>query len=217
MSLEIVKEEIKNACAKYNREVSNVKLIAVSKFKPIEDIEEAIKQGQTVFGENRIQEAKEKFSTLKEKYPEIELHFIGHLQTNKAADAVAIADCIHSIDSIKLADALASEMNKQGRDIDCFIQVNTGYEEQKGGVTVGEDLEKLYKHCVEELKLNIIGLMCIPPVDDVADIHFALMHKIAGEMDIKYLSMGMSADFDAAIKFGATHIRVGSAIFGDRS
>jgi len=193
-----------------------VTLIAVSKTQPIEIIEQAIKQGQTDFGENKIQEAEEKFVILKKKHTNIKLHFIGHLQSNKTANVVALCDFIHSVDSIKLADELAKEMQKQNKTIPCFIQVNTGDEEQKGGVSVGK-LPELYKHCTETLKMDIRGLMCIPPVDDVADIHFALMHKLAAELGLKDLSMGMSADYKAALKFGATYIRIGTAIFGERS
>ena len=193
----------------------DVTLIAVSKTQSAEAIEALINQGHKVFGENLIQEAKEKFIPLKEKYPDIELHFIGHLQSNKAKDAVALFDYIHSIDSKKLAKTVSEEMKKQNKQLPCFIQVNTGDEKQKGGIDISE-LEDLYKYCTQELKMGIKGLMCLPPIDDVADIHFALLHKLASKMNLKDLSIGMSADYKSALKFGATYIRIGSAIFGDR-
>jgi hypothetical protein len=209
-----IKSRITATCKKSGREASSVTLVAVSKFQPLEKIEALIEQGQRVFGENRVQEAEEKFSALRTKYPDLELHFIGHLQTNKAKDAVRLFNVIETVDRPELAEALRKEMDKQKRPLPCFIQVNTGNEEQKGGVAP-QDLAALYRLC-QELKLNITGLMCLPPAADIPDLHFALLHKLAGELGLKHLSMGMSADFDTAIRYGATHIRIGSALFGDR-
>ena len=214
MGLGETKAQIAAACSEARREASAVTLVAVSKFQQLEKVEKLLDQGQRIFGENRVQEAEEKFPALRAKYPDIELHFIGHLQTNKAKDAVRIFDVIETVDRPELAEALKREMDKQRRELPCFIQVNTGNEEQKGGVA-RKDLAALY-HACKELKLNITGLMCIPPVDDIPDLHFALLHKLAGKLGLKHLSMGMSADFDAAIKYGATHVRIGSALFGER-
>ena len=212
--LKEIKSRIAATCKKSGREASSVTLVAVSKFQSAEKIEALLEQGHRVFGENRVQEAEEKFPVLRTKYPDIELHFIGHLQTNKAKDAVRIFDVIETVDRPELAEALKREMDKQKRGLPCFIQVNTGNEEQKGGVS-SKDLVALYSFC-KELKLNITGLMCIPPAEDIPDLHFALLHKLAGELGLNHLSMGMSADFDTAIRYGATHVRIGSALFGDR-
>ena len=209
-----IKSRITAACKKSGRSSSVVTLVAVSKFQPIEKIEKMLVHGQRIFGENRVQEADEKFPALRAKYPDLELHFIGHLQTNKAKDAVRLFDVIETVDRPELAEALKHEMDKQKRDLPCFIQVNTGNDEQKGGVAP-KDLAALYTLC-KGLKLNITGLMCIPPVNDIPDLHFALLHKLAGELGLKNISMGMSADFDTAIRYGATHVRIGSALFGDR-
>jgi len=209
-----IKSRIAAACQKSARDLSTVHLVAVSKFQTVEKIEKLLSQGHRVFGENRVQEAEEKYPALRVKYPDLELHFIGHLQTNKAKDAVRLFDVIETVDRPELAEALKREMDKQKRDLPCFIQVNTGDEEQKGGVAP-KDLAALYKLC-KGLKLNITGLMCIPPVSDIPDLHFALLHKLAGELGLKNLSMGMSADFEAAIRYGATHVRIGSALFGER-
>lgn len=209
-----IKSRITAACQASDRDSSAVKLVAVSKFQTAEKIEKLLAAGQRFFGENRVQEAEEKFPALRKKYPDLELHFIGHLQTNKAKDAVRLFDVIETIDRPELAEELKKEMDKQKRDLPCFIQVNTGDEEQKGGAAP-KDLVALYRRC-KELKLSIIGLMCIPPVNDIPDLHFALLHKLAGELGLKQLSMGMSADFEAAIRYGATHVRIGSALFGER-
>jgi pyridoxal phosphate enzyme (YggS family) len=209
-----IKSHIAAACQKSGRKSSAVTLVAVSKFQPVEKIEALLAAGHHVFGENRVQDAEEKFPALRGKYPDLELHFIGHLQTNKAKDAVRIFDVIETVDRPELAEALKREMDKQKRALPCLIQVNTGDEEQKGGVAP-KDLAALYNLC-KEIKLNITGLMCIPPVKDIPALHFALLHKLAGELGLKNLSMGMSADFEAAIRYGATHVRIGSALFGDR-
>lgn len=212
--LKEIKSRIAATCKKSGREASSVTLVAVSKFQSAEKIEALLEQGHRVYGENRVQEAEEKFPALRAKYPDLELHFIGQLQTNKTKDAIRLFDVIETIDRPELAEALKREMDKQKRTLPCFIQVNTGNEEQKGGVAT-KDLAALY-HVCKELKLNITGLMCIPPMGDIPDLHFALLHKLAGELGLNHLSMGMSADYDTAIRYGATHVRIGSALFGDR-
>jgi pyridoxal phosphate enzyme (YggS family) len=175
----------------------------------------AIEAGQRVFGENRVQEAKAKWPALKARFPDIELHLIGPLQTNKVKDAVALFDVIESVDRPKLAAALAAEMRATGRRHPCFIQVNTGLEAQKAGVLPRETFA-FVETCRRDHGLAIAGLMCIPPVDDEAALHFALLAKLAKEAGVKQLSMGMSSDYPTAILLGATHVRVGSAIFGVR-
>lgn len=214
MSLADIQSRLAEASADAGRRTADITLVAVSKFQPAGAIEDLIRKGQRVFGENRVQEAAEKFPALRDKYPDIALHFIGHLQTNKAKDAVALFDVIETVDRPELAEVLAKEMDKQKRHLPCFIQVNTGDEEQKGGVAP-RDLHALYDTC-KKLKLNVTGLMCIPPAGDIPDLHFALLHKLAGDLGLKHLSMGMSADFEAAIKYGATHVRIGTALFGER-
>lgn len=215
MSLAETKSRINAVCKKTGRDPASVTLVAVSKFQPIEKIRLLLDQGQRVFGENRVQEAAEKFPALREEYKDIELHCIGHLQTNKVKEAVRIFDVIETVDSLRLAEVINREMDKQKRSLSCFIQVNTGGEEQKGGVSPKE-LGALFRFCQEQTSLNIEGLMCIPPVNEIPDLHFALLHKLAKEFSMKKLSMGMSADFDAAIRYGATHVRIGTAIFGIR-
>lgn len=195
---------------------ANVTLIAVSKQQPLEKVQAVLDAGQRVFGENRVQDAQERWLPLKEKYTDVVLHLIGSLQTNKVKDAVALFDVIHTVDREKLAAELGAEMKKQNRPLPCFIQVNTGEEEQKGGV-LPQDLEKLFEFATQHAGLNIIGLMCIPPENELPDMHFALLHKMAQKLGLSELSMGMSSDFDIAIRYGATHIRVGSALFGSRA
>ena len=215
MSLAETKSRVNAVCKKTGRDPASVTLVAVSKFQPMEKIRILLDQGQRVFGENRVQEAAEKFPALREEYKDIELHCIGHLQTNKVKEAVRIFDVIETVDSIRLAEVINREMDKQKRSLSCFIQVNTGGEEQKGGVSPKE-LGALFRFCQEQTSLNIEGLMCIPPVNEIPDLHFALLHKLAKEFSMKKLSMGMSVDFDAAIRYGATHVRIGTAIFGIR-
>jgi len=190
----------------------SVTLVAVTKSRTAEEIQSLLEQGHRVFGENRVQEAAEKFPALREKFPDIELHFIGHLQTNKAKDAVRLFDVIETVDSTRLAEELSKEMKKQKRDIPCFIQVNTGNEDQKGGVTP-ENLDGLFRFCTGKAQLLIEGLMCIPPTAEPPDAHFALLQKRAKKLGLKKLSMGMSGDFKTAIRYGATHVRIGSALF----
>ncbi|MEG6508088.1 YggS family pyridoxal phosphate-dependent enzyme [Methyloligella sp. 2.7D] len=213
--LEAVRAEIETAARQAGRDPANVHLIAVSKTHPAEAVEEAITAGQRVFGENRVQEAKAKFEEVRESHPDVVLHIIGPLQSNKVKEAVAIADWIHSVDRPKIARAIAAEMKEQERTPKLLIQVNTGEEPQKAGVVPGE-LGAFLEMCRGELGLKIEGLMCIPPVDEEPSLHFALLAKLAEEHGLNELSMGMSGDYETAIQFGATFIRVGTAIFGAR-
>jgi len=189
-------------------------LVAVSKTVPQEGIREAIAAGQLLFGENRVQEAQAKYPHLKSEHPGLELHLIGPLQTNKVKEAVALFDVIQSLDRIKLADALAAEREKSGKCPRLFLQVNTGEEPQKAGVAP-QDAAALIDHA-RKLGLPLEGLMCIPPTADDAAPHFAFLAKLARDHGLAQLSMGMSGDFELAVKFGATHVRVGTAIFGAR-
>jgi hypothetical protein len=213
--LKRVRDEIVAAAKAANRSPTDVELVAVSKTFDIDAIRPVLAAGQRVFGENRVQEAERKWPVLKTEFPEIELHLIGPLQSNKTKDAVALFDAIHTIDREKIARAIASEISRQQRTLKLFIQVNTGEEPQKAGVMPREG-RAFVDFCKVELKLPIVGLMCIPPVDEEPAVHFAFLAKLAKEAGLNGLSMGMSGDFEAAIAFGATHIRVGSAIFGQR-
>lgn len=215
MSLADVRDKILRACDENARAPDSVTLVAVSKQQPDDAIDAALAAGQRVFGENRVQEAQARWQHRRAQYPDLKLHLIGHLQSNKAGDAVALFDVIETVDSEKLARALYDEMRKQCRNLPCLIQVNTGDEPQKGGVAVA-DLPALIATC-RDIGLTITGLMCIPPVDDVAGLHFALLHKLARQNGLAHLSMGMSDDYISAIAYGATHVRVGSALFGARS
>ena len=190
------------------------RLVAVSKTVPESGVREALAAGQRLFGENRVQEAQGKFPQLKAEFPDLELHLIGPLQTNKVKEAVALFDSIQTLDRAKLADALAAERDKTGKCPKLFLQVNTGEEPQKAGVMPREASELI--GYARKLELPLEGLMCIPPVDDDAAPHFALLAKIARDHDLSSLSMGMSGDFELAVRFGATHVRVGTAIFGAR-
>jgi PLP dependent protein len=214
MSLPEIKSRIEAACKAAGRPVSSVSLVAASKGQSLDSLWEVLDQGHRVFGENRVQEAERRWPPLRAKYPGLKIHCIGHLQTNKVKEAVQIFDVIHTLDSARLADALHEEMEKQRRKLPCFIQVNTGAEPQKGGVAPKE-LESLLEHCRKE-HLQVEGLMCIPPHHEIPDMHFALLHKLAQELGLKQLSMGMSADFETAIRYGATHVRVGTSLFGIR-
>lgn len=209
-----VREKISAAARIARRKDSDITLIAISKTKPVEEIEPLIAQGQRAFGENRVQEAQAKWPELKARYPDITLHLVGQLQSNKAEDAVALFDAIHSVDRPSLVTALARAMEKLGRRIPCFIQVNIGAEEQKGGCAVA-DLPALLAQ-VRGSGLPLAGLMCVPPADIEAAPFFALLAKLAADNGLTGLSMGMSGDFETAITLGATHIRVGSALFGAR-
>ncbi|MCX2724830.1 YggS family pyridoxal phosphate-dependent enzyme [Roseibium salinum] len=210
-----VKADIRSAEAEYGRADGSVSLIAVSKTFEAADIRPVLNAGHRIFGENKVQEAMGKWPGLREDYDGIELHLIGPLQSNKAKEAVATFDVIHTVDRPKIARALKAEMDKQGRDLACFIQVNTGEEPQKAGIAPG-DVDAFVEDCRGEVGLNIVGLMCIPPIDEAPGAHFALLEKIARRNGLSGLSMGMSSDYGIAIGFGATHVRVGSAIFGAR-
>ena len=210
-----VQARISAAAQLAKRDPGSVQLIAVSKTLDASGIEPVLAAGQRIFGENRVQEAQGKWPALKALYADVELHLIGPLQSNKAREAIALFDVLHTVDRARIADALAAEMQRQNRKPRLFVQVNTGEEDQKSGV-VPLELPALLAHCRDTLKLEIAGLMCIPPVDEEAGIHFAFLAKLARENAVASLSMGMSADFETAIRFGATHVRVGSAIFGDR-
>ena len=199
-----------------DRDPSGVTLVAVTKTHPAVRIADALAAGQRVFGENRVQEAAAKWPALKQTWPDVELHLIGPLQTNKVRDAVALFDAIESLDRPKLAQALAAEMARSGRRPDCYVQVNTGEEPQKAGIAPAAAGDFI-RHCRADLGLPVAGLMCIPPVDEEPSLHFALLGKIARRNDIRILSMGMSADYEVAIAFGATHVRLGTAIFGERA
>ncbi|MBX6426112.1 MAG: YggS family pyridoxal phosphate-dependent enzyme [Variibacter sp.] len=214
--LAAVRREIEAACREAGRDPHAVELIAVSKTFGAEAIEPVIAAGQRVFGENRVQEAKAKWPALREKYPGIELHLIGPLQSNKVRDAVQLFDAIHTVDRPSLCAALAKEFARQPRRPRLFVEVNTGAEPQKAGV-LPEAADDFLRACREEYGLAIEGLMCIPPQDEPPAPHFALLAKIAARNGLRFLSMGMSADFATAIRFGATHVRVGTAIFGARA
>ncbi|MEP3276456.1 MAG: YggS family pyridoxal phosphate-dependent enzyme [Stappiaceae bacterium] len=210
-----VKKQLVEATAASALSVTSPTLIAVSKTYDADTIEPVIEAGQRVFGENRVQESQGKWPALQEKYPDLELHLIGPLQSNKAADAVALFDVIQTVDREKIARALKKEMDRQKRSIQLFVQVNTGSEPQKGGV-LPADADQLIAYCRDDQKLEIAGLMCIPPAGEDPVPHFTMLADIARRNDICSLSMGMSADFERAAQAGATHIRVGSAIFGPR-
>lgn len=214
-SIASVRAEIVRACRDAGRDPSEVTLVAVSKTHGAEQIEPVIAAGQLVFGENRVQEAKTKWPPLIEKHAGLALHLIGPLQSNKAKDAVALFDAIHSVDRASLCEALAKEIARQARRPALFVQVNTGDEPQKAGV-LPQDTDDFIQMCRTKFDLAISGLMCIPPLEEAPGPHFALTAKIAKRNGLKLLSMGMSADFAAAISLGATHVRVGSAIFGAR-
>jgi len=210
-----VEQDIARACKEARRERASVTLIAVSKTFAAEAISPVINAGQRVFGENRVQEAKAKWPALVSAHPGIALHLIGPLQSNKAKEAVALFDAIHSVDRPSICEALAKEISSQNKRPELFVQVNTGEEPQKAGIAPGE-ADAFIASCRDKYGLVISGLMCIPPVDAAPAPHFALTAKIAARNGLKNLSMGMSADFAVAIQFGATHVRVGSAIFGHR-
>jgi pyridoxal phosphate enzyme (YggS family) len=214
MSLAEIKNLIHQAEFNSSGSTGRVRLIAVSKVQPNNRVEAILEEGHRVFGENRIQEAQSKWPTFKQKYQDVELHIIGPLQTNKTRAAMELADSIHTLDRPKLAKNIARLAQDIGKCPELFVQVNTGDEQQKSGVSP-KDTETFVKECLA-MDLPVKGLMCIPPVHEEASLHFALLKNISENCGLKYLSMGMSADFEKAISFGATHIRVGSAIFGER-
>ncbi|MBU7579124.1 MAG: YggS family pyridoxal phosphate-dependent enzyme [Porphyrobacter sp.] len=212
--LETVRSNIARVCKPARREASSVTLIAVSKTQGPEAIQPLIDAGQRVFGENRVQEAEGKWPALREAHPDIALHLIGQLQSNKAEEAVALFDVIHSLDRPSLLSALAKAMDKAGRQVPCFVQVNIGDEAQKGGCPIAELPAFLAQ--VRAADIPLAGLMCIPPADTEAAPFFALLVKLAADNGISGLSMGMSGDYETAVMLGATHVRVGTALFGAR-
>jgi len=214
MSLDEITTRITSAEASAGRAAGSVRLIAVSKVQPEGRVEQVLQQGHRCFGENRVQEAAGKWPAFRERYDDIDLHLIGPLQTNKARQAMQLCNSIHSLDRAKLAKSIARLAQEMGRCPDLFVQVNTGEEPQKAGV-LPDDAEAFIATC-RDMDLPVVGLMCIPPTQEEPSLHFALLAKIAERNGLAGLSMGMSADFESAIALGATHIRVGSAIFGAR-
>ena len=212
--LEDVRARIAAACKYARRASEDVTLIAVSKTHPAEAILPLIEQGQRVFGENRVQESQDKWPAIRAAHPDVQLHLVGQLQSNKAEDAIALFDCIHSVDRPSLVTALAKAQDKLGRKVPCFIQVNIGNEEQKGGCAVAE-LPALLTQA-REAGVEVVGLMCVPPAGIEAAPFFALLDKLADDNGLSRLSMGMSDDFETAVQLGATHVRIGSALFGKR-
>jgi len=214
MPLQEIRDRVAAACDAAGRDLADVNLIAVSKVQPNERVQAILEQGHRIFGENKVQEAAGKWPAFREVYNDVVLHLIGPLQTNKVKQAMQLADAIHTVDRTKLANTIARHADDLGRCPDLFIQVNTGEEPQKAGV-MPADTDSFVAE-VRALGLPLVGLMCIPPVDEEPSLHFALLAKLAARNDLKGLSMGMSSDFETAIALGATHIRVGSAIFGER-
>jgi pyridoxal phosphate enzyme (YggS family) len=215
-NLASVRTRIADAAAHVGRDAGGITLIVVSKTFASDAIEPVLRAGQRDFGENRVQEAAGKWPELRRGYPDVRLHLIGPLQTNKAREAVALFDAIHSLDRDKLARALAAEMARQGRAPALFVQVNTGGEAQKSGIAP-DATEAFVRRCREEHGLSVEGLMCLPPIDDDPAPHFELLARLARSIGLRSLSMGMSGDFEQAVELGATHVRVGSAIFGERA
>ena len=210
-----IRQNIDKVVDESDRSPNEITLIAVSKQQQEDRVDASLALGHRVFGENRVQEAQKRWSIRKCDYPDLRLHLIGPLQSNKAADAVRLFDVIHTIDRPKIAIAIAKEAAEQNKYIQCFIQVNTGDEPQKSGISPC-DLSSFVDFCREEVGLPITGLMCIPPVDEEAAIHFGFLNTLASRNNLTGLSIGMSSDYEEAIRFGATHIRVGSALFGSR-
>lgn len=214
-NLAAVRGRIEAAARAAGRPPESVALVAVSKTHPAAAVREALAAGHRLFGENRVQEAQAKYPALREAYPDLVLHLIGPLQTNKVRDAVAICDVIETVDRPRLAEALAREMARSGRRLPCLIEVNTGEEPQKSGVLPAA-ADDFIIECRDRLGLPVEGLMCVPPLDEEPALHFALLREIARRTGLGALSMGMTADFEKAIRFGATHVRIGTAIFGAR-
>ena len=214
-NLYLIRQNIAKACETYNRKPEDVNIVAVSKTIASEKIIEAINLGCKNFGENYIQEAKQKWVDLRKDYPQIKLHFVGNLQSNKAKEAVELFDCIESVDNEKLAREISKEQKKQQKNREIFIQVNIGEEQQKSGVAI-ENLSNFVNFCKKDLELNVVGLMAVPPSNESASPYFALLAKLAYENNLAKLSMGMSADYEEAIALNSTHIRLGTAIFGAR-
>jgi len=212
--LQTIRERIARTAIIAQRDPASVELIAISKTHSPETIAPLIAQGQRVFGENRVQEAQAKWPALVEANPDTRLHLVGQLQSNKAGEAVALFDCIHSLDRSSLVSALGKAMDKAGRQVPCFVQVNIGVEEQKGGCAIAEVPALLAQ--ARDADVPVVGLMCVPPADVEAAPYFALLAKFAADHGLAQLSMGMSGDFETAVMLGATHVRVGSALFGAR-
>ena len=210
-----IESKIQKACKISKRDRSLVEMIAVSKRQPYELVKAALDHGFRSFGENQVQEAYVRWNSLKPLYPTLRLHLIGTLQSNKAADAIRLFDFIHTIDRDKIAKTVSLEMKKQNKNLPCFIQVNTGCEPQKSGIEPKHAAE-FSKTCINDYGLQIIGFMCIPPIDEDASPHFGFLKQLASKVKLNCLSMGMSSDFEDAIKLGATHIRIGTAFFGNR-
>ena len=213
-NISLIKSTVEKAARANGYDPLRVNIVAVSKKQPPEKLQEALDAGQRMFGENRVQEAQAHWQDLRKQYSDLQLHLVGPLQTNKVKDAVALFDVIETVDREKLALALVEEIKKQGKNITCFVQVNTGDEDQKSGVTP-QELPALLDVC-KGVGLKITGLMCIPPLDDPPALHFALLKKLAAENNLKDLSMGMSGDYEKAVALGANYIRIGTAIFGER-
>ncbi|KPF93940.1 alanine racemase [Novosphingobium sp. AAP83] len=212
--LEHVRARIATAAKISRRQAKEVTLVAISKTKPAEAILDLISQGQRVFGENRVQEAQEKWPAIRAVHPDVELHLVGQLQSNKAENAVALFDCIHSLDRSSLIVALAAAQAKLGKRVPCFIQVNIGNEDQKGGCAVSDLPDLLGK--AQAMDIEVIGLMCVPPAGIEPAPFFALLDKLANDSGLERLSMGMSDDLETAVQLGASHVRVGAALFGSR-
>lgn len=214
MSLSETRTRIDDACRKASRDPSSVSLIAVSKVQPNDRVQAVLEQGHTLYGENKVQEAQGKWPDFRATFPNTQVHLIGPLQSNKVRPAMELFDAIHTVDRLKLAQRIADQAQSLGRCPELFVQVNTGEEPQKAGITPAETDSFLAE--LRKMDLKIAGLMCIPPVEETPSLHFALLGKLAARNGLTGLSMGMSSDFEEAIAFGATHIRVGSAIFGER-
>jgi len=215
-NLKAVQATISQAAMDAGRNPKDINLIGVSKQQPEDRIDASLAAGLRVFGENRVQEAEIRWVKRRKKFADLEIHLIGPLQTNKVRSAVRLFDVIQTVDRERLAHTLGRIMAEEGRNLPCFVQVNTGEEEQKAGISPS-DTKDFVRTCIDQYSLKIVGLMCIPPVTDVAAPHFAFLKQMADQLNLPYVSMGMSADYPAAVELGATHVRVGSAIFGDRT
>ena len=215
MTLRIIKSKIEKAEKDAKRDIGSTQLLAVSKVQPNERILSVLEQGHKIFGENKVQEAQGKWPTFRENFSNLKIHLIGPLQSNKVKQAVALFDAIHTVDRLKLAHKLSNEVQTQGKAPEMFIQINTGEEKQKSGI-IPSEADQFISDCFS-LDLPIKGLMVIPPINEEPSLHFGLLKKIAHRNGLTELSMGMSSDFESAIAMGATHIRVGSAIFGERN
>jgi pyridoxal phosphate enzyme (YggS family) len=215
MTLSVINAKIREAENSANRAIGNTQLLAVSKVQPNEKVLNVLEQGHRIFGENKVQEAHSKWPMFRENFSNVKVHLIGPLQSNKVKQAVGLFDAIHTLDRLKLAQKLSNEIQAQGKAPEMFIQINTGEEEQKSGIFPNE-ADQFIADCIS-LDLPIKGLMVIPPINEEPSLHFGLLKKIAHRNDLTGLSMGMSSDFESAIAMGATHIRVGSAIFGERN